>query len=271
MIENYNKVVAEYYDDEARTFERRARENHVLKSLRDEFRKITLSWNPRRMLEIGYGPGLDMVWFADREDIEEVHGVDISPEFHKLVVDKSLERNDSKVVAHLGSAEDILDFVGESSVDTVFVYFGALNTSNDLTGVAEKISRVLEPRGVAVLTFVNRWYLFDILWNALLLRPIKSFARLRSVWTGYSPTRVLPSRCLSAREVKRDFQPYMNLVQRRGFCILHPAWYRKHWAPNGSIRSRILYWIDSILQRTPFWNLGEYSLYVFESSKSEIK
>ena len=76
-----------------------------------------------------------------------------------------------------------MSVIGERGVDTVFVYFGALNTSKDLKKVAAGISQVLEPGGVAILTFVNRWYLFDILWNALLLRPRKSLARLGEIWT----------------------------------------------------------------------------------------
>ena len=271
MREDYDEVVAEYYDEEANTFEQRAEENHVLMWLRDEFREITLSFKPRQMLEIGYGPGLDMTWFADREETEIVHGVDISPEFHEIVKGKALKRNDSKVIPHIGSAEDIVSVIGERGVDTVFVYFGALNTSKDLKKVAAGISQVLEPGGVAILTFVNRWYLFDILWNALLLRPRKSLARLGEIWTGYSPTRSLPSRCYSAREIRRSFQPYLDLAEQRGYCILHPAWYRKHWAPKGSIRSRLLRRIDYFLQWTPFWNFGEYSLYVFENPNMDAK
>ena len=271
MREDYDEVVAEYYDEEASTFEQRAEENHVLMWLRDEFREITLSFKPRQMLEIGYGPGLDMTWFADRKETEIVHGVDISPEFHEIVKGKALKRNDSKVIPHIGSAEDVVSVIGEDSVDTVFVYFGALNTSKDLKKVAAGISRVLEPGGVAILTFVNRWYLFDILWNALLLRPRKSLARLGKIWTGYSPTRNLPSTCFSAREIRRSFQPYLDLAEQRGYCICHPAWYRKHWAPEGSIRSRLLRRIDYFLQWTPFWNFGEYSLYVFENPNMDAK
>ena len=140
MREDYNEAVAEYYNEEASTFEQRAEENHVLMWLRDEFREVTLSFKPRKMLEIGYGPGLDMNWFADREETEIVHGVDISPEFYEIVKEKALKRNDSKVNPHIGSAEDIVSVIGEKSVDMVFVYFGALNTSKDLKKVAEGAS-----------------------------------------------------------------------------------------------------------------------------------
>ena len=264
MNQRYNDVVADYYDFEADSFEKRAGENHVLMTLRDSFREITLSRNPRKMLEIGYGPGLDMTWFADRDEVEIVHGVDISPKFQSIVLRKSQERKDNKLFPRVGSAEEIRKIIGRSSVDTIFVYFGALNTVSDLGLVAKEFSKVLKPGGTATLTFVNRWYLFDILWNILLLRPKMAFARLKSGWSGYSPTRSLPSHCPSAREVIEAFRPHLRIVERRGYCIFHPAWYRKHWAPHGSMRSRCLYFLDRMIQFTPFWNIGEYSLYVFE-------
>ncbi len=269
MESDYNEIVAEYYDFEADSFERRAGENHVLMTLRNDFREFTLSRRPKKMLEVGYGPGLDMTWFADRDDIEIVHGVDISPEFQRIVENKARQRGDGKILPNLGSAEDIVEIVGESTVDTVYVYFGALNTAKDLESVASAISKVLKPGGSAILTFVNRWYLFEIFWNILLLRPRRAFSRLRPVWNGYSPTRSLPSYCPTAREIGRKFGQFLNPVYRKGYCILHPAWYRKHWAPFNSVRSRSLYLIDRILQRTPLWNFGEYSLYIFESTDKE--
>jgi hypothetical protein len=106
--------------------------------------------------------------------------------------------------------------------------------------------------------------MFDVVWNLLTLRPKKAFARLKKVWTGYSPTRHLESRCYSSREVNQHFSPHLRRTMKRGYCITHPAWYRHHWAPLGSFRSRFLMRFDRWLKWTPFWNLGEYSLYVYE-------
>ena len=72
--EAYHDEVAAYYDSEAEDFEARAGQNHVLEQLRQAFRDVTMAYNPRRMLEIGYGPGLDMAWFADQPTIKTVHG-----------------------------------------------------------------------------------------------------------------------------------------------------------------------------------------------------
>ena len=188
--------------------------------MRREFRSVTCAYRPSKMLEIGYGPGLDMLWFADQPGVDVVHGVDLTPTFHEIVMAKSRARDDDRVRPILGSAEDVGGLLPPSSVDTVFVFFGALNTTDDLGHAAAQIASTLEPGGRAVLTFVNRWYLFEILWNLATLRPRKGLARLREVWGGYSPTRHLASSCRSSREVHRV---RATPQARRTSWVLHPA------------------------------------------------
>ena len=67
--EKYHQSVADYYDEEAESFESRANKNHVLMTLRNVFRQKVLEGDVQNLLEIGYGPGLDMVWFADVEEV----------------------------------------------------------------------------------------------------------------------------------------------------------------------------------------------------------
>jgi SAM-dependent methyltransferase len=260
----YYDEVAAYYDVEADEFEARVCDNHVRQHMLDAFREMTLQQEPKRMLEIGYGPGVDMFWFAEQPGVEVIHGLDVTPAFHRLVLEKAETMGDGKVRAMLGSAEEASSKMGHEKVDTVFVYFGALNPTTDLDASAKAIASVLEPGGRAVLSFVNRWYLFDVLWNLVMLRPKAALARLRPVWGGYSPTRYLPSVCYSSRDVRKAFAPHLKRVRREGFCITHPAWYRHQWAPKGSFRNRLFLLADRVLKYTPLWNLGEYSLYVYE-------
>ena len=260
--ERYHKSVADYYDEEATSFESRANDNHVLRTLRNKFRTIVLEGRVEDLLEIGYGPGLDMIWFSEIELVKNVNGLDITPEFHKIVQGKVKEH--PKMSPLLGGPEDCSSKFEADSIDTIYVFFGALNTCAELEKAVESMSYVIKPGGRIVVTFVNKWYLFDILWNLVMLRPKKAFARLRKIWGGYSPTRFLPSRCYSSRQVHTVFKRHFNRKRRVGYCITHPAWYRHHWAPHQSLRSKLLFRLDSILQWTPFWNLGEYSLYVYE-------
>ena len=263
--EKYRKSVANYYDEEAETFESRANENHVLGTLREIFRKEVLKGEVQNLLEIGYGPGLDMVWFADLKEVENVHGLDITPEFYKIVSQKA--EKSIKINALLGGPEDSTKYLSPNSIDTIYVFFGALNTCGDLEKAIFELSKIMKPGGRIVATFVNKWYAFDILWNIIMLRPNAAINRLRKVWGGYSPTRFLASRCYSGRQIHAIFKKQLIKKYRSGFCITHPAWYRHHWAPHLSFRSKLLYKLDSLLQWTPFWNLGEYSLYVYEKSE----
>ncbi len=260
--ETYHKSVADYYDEEAESFESRANDNHVLKTLRDEFRTIVLEGDVENILEIGYGPGLDMVWFSGIEQVESVYGLDITPEFHKIVSKKA--KKYPKMNPLLGGPLHCSSEFEENSIDTIYVFFGALNTCAELGKAVKEMAAVLKPGGKIIVTFVNKWYVFDILWNLIMLRPKRAFARLRNVWGGYSPTRFLPSKCYSSRQIHALFKKNLNRKRRIGYCITHPAWYRHHWAPHRSLRSKLFYKLDSILQWTPFWNLGEYSLYVYE-------
>ena len=164
----YHDQVAEYYDEEAYDFEKRAGQNHILESLRQTFRDITMTYQPKKMLELGYGPGLDMEWFANQKVVEIIHGIDLTPSFYQIVKQKADFRGDGKIVPHLGTAEDASKLLGTTLVDTVIVYFGALNTTDNLDNAAKAITNVLQPGGRAVLTFVNRWYMFDVLWLSLI-------------------------------------------------------------------------------------------------------
>ena len=261
---DYHEVVAAYYNSEADSFEKRAGENHVLETLRGRFRSKVLELKPTQLLEIGYGPGLDLTFFADQSEIEAVYGLDIAEEFCKIAQSKAELRGDGKIRPKTGHAEQIGEIWQGVKVDTVYVFFGALNTTKNLSKAAEEIHSILGESGKIVITFVNKWYLFDVVWNLITLRWSKAFARFKAVWTGYSPTRDLPSKCWTSREVHKAFKPRYKRIHREGYCITHPAWYRKQWAPKDSIRSKSLYLFDKILQYTPFWNLGEYSLYVYE-------
>ena len=107
----YYDEVAAYYDIEADEFEARVCDNHVRQHMLDAFREVTLKHQPKRMLEIGYGPGVDMFWFAEQPEVE-VYGLDVTPAFHRMVLAKAETMGEGKVKPMLGSAEDALAKMG---------------------------------------------------------------------------------------------------------------------------------------------------------------
>ena len=139
--ENYHQSVADYYDEEAASFEERAHQNHVLATLRNRFREVVLDGNVGHLLEIGYGPGLDMVWFVKQPNVDKVSGLDITSEFFKIV--KTKAESNPKMEPYLGGPEQALKSIGKESVDTVYVFFGALNTTADLERAVEGMAACL--------------------------------------------------------------------------------------------------------------------------------
>jgi SAM-dependent methyltransferase len=264
---SYYTKVARYFDEEAALFESHYQNNPVLQRIREDFRRITTAYPFSAGLEIGCGPGIDIAWFAAAYPHLRWRAIDIAPKMVAQARDKLRVLPEVDVRAEVGAPEDLAALFPGESFDLIYCYFGALNTVPDLRRAAEALSGVLAPQGTLVLTFVNRWFLFDIIWNLLRLRPRRALARVTGSWAGYSPDRPLASAARSAREVRRCFAPGFNLVEARGYSIVYPAWYRHRFLPVEGWLGHLLWRIDAGLNHTPFWNLGEYTLYVFKGKE----
>ena len=262
----YYTSVASYYDDDATTFEARSTRNVVLQRLRDQFRAASEPHFRGNVLEIGCGPGLDLFYWAQRKPDASIWGIDISPGMLECARRNIASAALSNVTTAQGSIEDVPELFPQLRFDFAYCYFGALNTTKDLARAAQSLRQVLRPDGSAVLTFVNKWYLAEIAYGFLRLRWRCALARLKPVWGGYATSRSLASRCYSAREVRRIFGPHFEILDRRGYSILYPAWYRNHrWVTKYARASEMLWKADALLNRTPAWSWGEYALYILRA------
>ncbi|OPZ76930.1 MAG: Trans-aconitate 2-methyltransferase [bacterium ADurb.Bin431] len=259
----YYQEVARYFDDEARLFERHYENNPILQRIRGDFRAITLEQPFTSGLEIGCGPGIDIAWFAAAHPELRWRAIDIAPLMVGEAREKLAALSGVDVRVEVGAPEDLATLFPQERFDLIYCYFGALNTVPDLRETAQALGRALTPQGAMVLTFVNRWFLFDLIWNLLRLRPRRALARITGSWAGYSPSRPLASSARSAREVRRAFAPEFRCIKARGYSIVYPAWYRHRFLPVEGWLGRLLWRIDALLNRTPLWNLGEYTLYLF--------
>jgi len=269
-MSDYYAAVGDYFDDDAAEFDARYWANPVLQRIRQAFREEVKRLPFRSALEVGCGPGLDLKHFATIYPDRRIHGIDVSAG----MVDAARARISAAGVeagADVASVDDAPSLFGRESFDLAYVFFGALNTVEDLHRSAGRLYDALTPGGHLVLTFVNRWYLLDMLVHLLKGRPGQATARLRKVWGGYSPDRDLQSRCYSPRDVTRAFTAQGVLIRRRGFSIVYPAWYRSHWLKKmGRIGPR-LWKADEWINRTPAWATGEYTLYVFQKPLDESR
>lgn len=259
----YQKKVSDYYDTDARLgFESRANANPLLDKIRSDFRQITTKFGFSNALEIGCGPGFDLQWFANRFPAENITGVDISEEMVKLARARIRETGLENALVLQSDEKQLTEHFHPAGFDLVYVYFGALNTVEDLARSAQSIHELLKPGGHAVLTFVNKWYIREMLVQLLKGRIKSAFARLRKFWGGYSPERYLPSKCYSPGQVRDAFRNF-KLLERKGYSIFFPAWYNYPRFKRKEKKLEKLWSFDQKLQGTFLWSMGEYTLFVF--------
>lgn len=262
----YYQDVADYYDRDARSFEERYWKNAALQRIRQSFREEVKTHAFSNVLEVGCGPGLDLAHFGAIYPDRKIYGIDISPTMVANASRKIQELGLKNVSVKVGTPENVHGLFPDDRFDHIYVFFGALNTVADLHRVAGVLKSRLKPGGTMVLTFVNKWYLVEVLINLLKLRPGRAFRRFRDVWGGYSELHHLESRCFSPWEIKKAFGDDFLLTRRQGYSILYPAWYRTNWIQRlGKKFTDLLWRADRILNRTPAWCLGEYALYSYRA------
>jgi ubiquinone/menaquinone biosynthesis C-methylase UbiE len=263
MDRPFYKQIEEYYDGDAADFDARYWQNPVLQRIRQDFREEVKLFSFSRVLEIGYGTGIDLVHFALTHPEAEVAGIDISAGMQKVALEKIKREGLNNVRAEKGRIEDIERLFPGKKFDLVYVFFGALNTVDNLEKAADLISRHTAPGGILVLSFVNKYYVAGMIIEMAKLRFRAAFSRLRPEWGGYSPSKYLPSRCYSPRQIKNAFSGY-RLLKKRGYSIIHPAWYYHRLNRLAGRYRRYVWKADMMLQNTPFWKYGEYTLFVFQ-------
>ena len=263
MKTNYYHSVGTYYDKDAIDFEHRYWENDTLQRIRQSFREHIRKYNFTKALEIGFGPGFDMVHFAQTFPNAQINRVDVSAEMVRIANEKIIQSNLQNAIVKEGSVEDIeSQFPGER-YDMIYVFFGALNTVNDLNASIKELERLLLPGGNLVLTFVNKWYVGGIIIESLKGKFGRAFSRLKKIWGGYSPTNFLASKCYSTSEVKSSST--LSCEYQRGYSIFFPAWYYRGIHKRLPSKIRLFLWhLDSKISRTKLVTLGEYMLYDFQ-------
>ena len=263
----YYQRVAEYFDQDAPDFEARYWGNPILQRIRQAFREEVKRHRFSTALELGCGTGLDLCHFGRIYPERRFFGMDVSPAMVRLARAKVSDHRLSNVEVAQGSVEHVEERFSGQRFDLVYVFFGALNTVENLRGAADMLYRVIAPGGVLVLSVVNRWYVADMLIDLLRGRWAQAWRRLGPVWGGYSPARRLETRCYGPRQVATAFGRKGSLVRRRGFSIAYPPWYRAHWLPRLRRLGRWLWELDGLISRTPLWSCGEYTLYVYRCER----
>jgi ubiquinone/menaquinone biosynthesis C-methylase UbiE len=260
---NYYNAVGTYYDQDANDFDVRYWQNPVLQQIRQCFREKVKQFNANTMLEIGCGTGLDLVHFGKTHPEREIYGIDVSVEMVRISQTKIDASGCTNITVKTGIVDDIVALFPNKKFDLIYVFFGALNTVEDLEAAALKLTDVLTTDGVMVLSFVNKWYLGGMIIELARFRFKRAFARLKPTWTGYSPVKYLPSHCYSPKQIKKAFKA-LKPTEITGFSIIHPAWYYTQINKRLGKLRRLLWGFDQFLNKTPLKVSGEYTLFVFQ-------
>jgi|AntRauTorcE11898_2_1112593.scaffolds.fasta_scaffold00888_10 ubiquinone/menaquinone biosynthesis C-methylase UbiE len=263
--EHYYNRVAQHFDEDAALFEERYEENAVLQKLRQDFRRRTERYAFHNALEIGCGPGIDMVYFCLHYPDKDFYAFDVSKKMVDIANRNLQHHGLTNGVVRQGSVEDIPQLFPGKKFDLFFVYFGGLNTVYDLKGAVKMLHQVAAPRATFVLTNVNRYYLMDSVFKVLKGKFSESVARFRNRWKGYSPGRDLPSNVYSYRTVKKTFSPEFDIIDKRGYSLFFPPWYGARHLNKIKGVGPALWKLDALLQKTPLWNIGEYTLYIMKA------
>ena len=270
MISNYNKQVGDYYDIDSKDFDKRYWSNFILQKIRQDFRENTKKLEFKNALEVGCGTGIDLLHFSKIFPEKNFSGIDISSKMVEISQSKIVQAKIDNCNIKQGSPDELSKLYPNKKFDLIFVYFGALNTVGNFKQAAGEIIDCCEEGGFLVLSFVNKHYLAEVLFNLFKLKFSDAFRRYKKVWGGYSPNKYLNSKCFSAREIRRTFLPANIEIFRKGYSILYPAWYRNHWLNRlGSIGNK-LWKIDLILNKSLFWQFGEYTFFIFKKKTSKI-
>jgi ubiquinone/menaquinone biosynthesis C-methylase UbiE len=263
----YYHEIGTYYDTDAADFDARYWENPVLQQIRQSFREEVKRYPAQSILEVGCGTGLDLVHFALTHPDAVIKGIDISNEMVKLTQKRIDQNGCSNATVKKGRVEEIGNLFGDECFDLVYVFFGALNTVEDLKKAAGHLAKSLKPGGILVLSFVNKWYLAGMLLEMAKLNFRRAFARLKPIWGGYSPVKYLPSHCYTPAQIRKSFHG-MKLIKIRGYSILQPAWYFTRINNKLGKAGKLLWKADLLLNRTFFRRFGEYILFVFQLSNN---
>jgi SAM-dependent methyltransferase len=265
----YYEAVEAYYDADAIDFEKRYWENPVLRKIRQDFREEVKRHKFKNALEIGYGPGFDLVHFAQIFPDQDWFGIDISPEMQWICDQKIKLIGLKNAKVGVGSVEDVKSIYPNQQFEMIFVFFGALNTVKDLKIAAQELHNLLTPNGKMVLTFVNKWFLQGMLIELLKGKFRSAFSRLRPVWGGYSPTKHLDSKCYSNAAIRFAFNQFV-IEGFRGYSIFFPAWYYQRLEAKIPVRLLRFFWsLDKFLGSSLVGNFGEYTRYTFKKSNPD--
>ena len=259
------------FDCSAGQYDREAEANPAMSYMRRvSLHVLRASFAPgQRVLELGCGTGEEAIALA--RDGLRVLALDLSSQM--------LAAADVKIaaagLAHLvrtrrlaaGEIGLLVDEMGRGAFDGAYSSFGALNGEPDLGVVGRALAQLIRPGGRLVVSVMNRFYPFEVLWFLAHGRPRQAVRRWEgSTLAGVSPALAVRVRTWyhTPRDLERAFLAFRR-VRCRALPLLLPPPYAAHlWARFPAWMRRLGGGEEWLAPRWPFCALGDHFLMVLE-------
>jgi ubiquinone/menaquinone biosynthesis C-methylase UbiE len=182
---------------------------------------------PRRVLDLGCGPGAMAHELVQKPILETFLGIDLSPEMIREATQRYAGR--PRVRFEVGDAEKLS--TPDASFDTVLC-IGVLEYMQRPDRAMKEIARVLAPSGYAIVTTTKLWHLDGA--AAALTSPLRKMAKVfgaesdsyTSSLIGMQP-RTLDTIAKAAGFVRTGFSHYHFRLLPRPFTGLFPGFCMK--------------------------------------------
>jgi ubiquinone/menaquinone biosynthesis C-methylase UbiE len=262
----YQEEVGAYFDLFAEKHMDKGDQNPILTNMRNSFRSFIQHPAPKTILDIGCGPGQDVAYLASTYPAAKVYGIDVSAGMIRCGEELAKKLNLSNVqFINTGIEELEQHLAAGTKFDVITVFFGALNTVSSLQQSAHIIERLLNPGGIAMLSFVNKYYLSEFFINIAKGKIKNATARWGETWRGYSPEVRLESKTYTPSYIQKAFAG-LKLQHKKGYSVFYPAWFQSGWLKRFPGLCKILYKMDRIVNSTPLWKYGEYTMFVYRKN-----
>jgi ubiquinone/menaquinone biosynthesis C-methylase UbiE len=182
------------------------------------------------VLEIGCGTGVDACYLA--ENGVRVVACDVSTQMINLATRRIHERGLEKFVEPVILRAEDISALSTQSFTGAFSNFGALNCIGKLPRFARDLARLLQPGATALLCWMGRYCLWEMIWYLAHGNGQKAFRRLRrnQMTAGIGGGAFVSVHYPSIRSLRRAFAPEFKIKSIKGIGVTVPPSYLEPWA-----------------------------------------
>jgi ubiquinone/menaquinone biosynthesis C-methylase UbiE len=184
-----------------------------------------------RVLEIGCGTGVDACFLAKQG--VQVIATDSSAEMIAVASRRIRDNGQQNLVRPLLlRAENIAALPSDELFDGAFSNFGALNCVEDVTKLARDLAKILAPGASALLCWMGRTCLWEMVWYSSHGNRSKAFRRLNQngVTARIADGALIRVHYPTLRLLERAFAPEFRLQSVKGIGLAVPPSYVEPWA-----------------------------------------